>query len=107
MGAEYTSHMTEVESRLDRLEAKLQRQEQMFDGHEQRLRQIDNTRTFANTASQLLPPDRNTNYRSPDLRSAGVQELLPEEASTDGMAITYTDEEDSGYFGRSHLLYYP
>ena len=98
--------MTEVEGRLHRLEVQMQGQEQKFHAYEQRLEQIVNSRAPANHSPALLPSDHSINVHSggtADLRSAGVQELFPEEASTDGMAITYADEEDSGYFGPSHL----
>lgn len=94
--------MAEVEARLRRLEAKVQSQEQMFDAHEQRIRKLDDISLLGNNTPTLISPDHNANFHSSvttDSRSAGVQELFPEEASTDGMAITYTDEEDSGYFG--------
>jgi len=98
--------MTDVEARLRQLETKMERQEQAFGTYEQRLRHIENIRTSANHAPGSLPPDHNATFHSSgttDLRSAGVQDLFPEEASTDGMAITYIDEEDSGYFGHLNL----
>lgn len=90
--------MTEIEGRLHQLEARMQRQEQNFHAYEQSTGPIGDMTVPVDHSPALPLPDRNTN-----LRSAGVQELLPEEASTDGMAITYADEEDSGYFGPSHL----
>ena len=98
--------MTKVEARLHRLEAKVQRQEQMFSAHEQCIRKLDDISLLGSNAPTSISPDHNANFHSSgtnDSRSAGVQELSPEEASTDGMAITYTDEEDSGYFGHRHL----
>lgn len=94
--------MMEVQTRLHRLEAAVRRQEETL------------------RVNDLLPPESNDNSASPSheslratyarnnqplvnyasgLRSADIQETCPETASTDGMAITYISEEDSGYFG--------
>lgn len=39
------------------------------------------------------------------LDDAELQELPPEEHLTDGMAISFLDEEDSGFFGIRHCSY--
>jgi hypothetical protein len=99
--------MTDVEARLKLLEAKVQKHDQLFDVSEGRLQRDNNDRAAASQAASLPPNEGHVDIIHIDAtasRSAAVQELAPEEALTDGMAISFIDEEDSGYFGNYNIF---
>jgi hypothetical protein len=89
--------LVEVQNRLDHLETVVRRHEQTLRNNDLRLPESDESHDFLQTVDART--SQSSINSSDGQRSANIQESFPENASTDGMVITYTSEEDSGYFG--------
>lgn len=97
------SYMDGLEERLRAIEASIAKHDQLF-SHAQRRSRGDSTPLHG---EQWLLADNGR--QSPlgeldpgsgiSLRGADLQDLPPEDKVTDGMAASFSEEEDSGFFG--------
>lgn len=91
-----------MQTRLYRLEAAVKRHEQVLHTNDPLQPENRDNDYFQNHESMSAINLRAQQSSVNDLnghRSADIQEVLQESGSTDGMATTYINEEESGYFG--------